>query len=252
MQWQEPGPTTEPKRRAFQSKTPCKDGRTQHRYDPITQVCIHCGHKRPYDINAIKSGQKTERAPRRVPAAQKITKLQLYKSAYGLIQGAQTIAVSLNPSLQPDALSTEEITLLADALADEADGSERFKRLLIQLQQRSRHAKLILVLIVIGVPRLVRHDLLPAGFDNLTGAAVALAAGGTPDGDRGDEQREVDLGGGGAFTPEAVPDRDSHENGPQPSVSEVPRGNGYEDTPVFGEPPLRAAGAKAKVRGAGA
>jgi hypothetical protein len=108
-----------------------------------------------------------------------------------LIFGAQSIAVGLAPELEEDALSPDEINMLADAFADEADAYPRVKKWIASVQSTSTHAKLIVTLIAIAVPRLVRRGILPEGSGELANFAVAMVPGSASSSDRGDREREI-------------------------------------------------------------
>lgn len=158
---------------------PCDETHQRHSYGP-DDTCIRCGTSR--------KGAATQRAPKRSAPLSRTRALQ---SISLLITGVQAVAVALAPELEEDALSPLEVGMLADALADEVDASPRLKKWVSRLQADSRHAKLIITVVLLVVPRLVRRGILPDGAGELVSGAVAMAAGPTSSGDRGDGEREV-------------------------------------------------------------
>src|SRR5262249_44042713 len=121
----------------YAKKNPCDATHLFHSYGPDDK-CIRCQKERP------ASSRRTTGAPRDRAPARSLTrsKTRVRGSSAMLISGIQTVACALAPELEEDALSQVEVAMLADALADEVDGSPRLKKWVGKAQTSSTHVKL--------------------------------------------------------------------------------------------------------------
>lgn len=151
---------------------------------------------------------KGDTQPRRTAARKpKLSHAKLVAQIGGgamMLQGMAFMA--MGPELQAkygdDALSMQEIALLADALADEVLANAYLSRMFAQLDKVGPHGKLLMVCASIAIPRLARHGVIPreleAAATGFAQAAVSLGAGSAHDADRGHREREVNDSVGGA------------------------------------------------------
>jgi hypothetical protein len=215
----------------------CLDQYAFHTYGEDGR-CKRCGVQR--------EKQKTERSP--TGRKTSLSKAQIKQSLVLLLEGSQSVAIAISPDLAEDKLSPAEVTLLADALADEVNQSERLKKLVAQIQTTSAHGKLIFVLILIAAPRLARHGVIPAASipEDFSEIAVALAAGATPSADRGNGVGQVDLGQESPRD-ETVPLRSEDEAG-RDFLSST---NGHTESGGAEKQPVRQSRTKTAIPGAG-
>jgi hypothetical protein len=145
---------------------------------------------------------------------------------------AQKVLLMRLPELKPDELSPVERQLLAAAITEELYESTQVRRFLATLSKQKKHAKLSMALMIILLPRLKRHGIIPEEMDleEITGElvnqsvasqassqpetytpsrpngspnegrnpswdSVSVAAGGSPFPDRGNGFREVHVSG---------------------------------------------------------
>lgn len=183
-----------------------------------------------------QAGTDAERKPRRTST------VRGKKPARGEVLAVTATAVSMAdrgaawvfPVWRDDALTHEEIGLLADALTDEIMSSERLLAQFIKMQKAGRHTKLAYAVAMIALPRLAKHGMIP-GVNNAdaapNGATGPVESGGAYGASGNDGQWEVYTGGG--FTQSAPVFR-----GPevQSGQGDVPVGDDGEVTYGNGRP----------------
>lgn len=219
----------------------CTTGKN-HQYG-ADDICTVCG----YENKTRKYWKlRKESTPKREGKGPGVARTK--QSIVLLISGAQSMIVGLNPELEEDALSPQEIGALADVLGDEINESATLKRWVATAGKQSTHIRLVVVLIMILAPRLARRGIIPNGAEQIAEAAsISMAAGGTPDGDRGDELGQEYAGGGGPPDEAPVPDRDTNEDGPLPPPDPISSGNGHEARSDDLKSTVRTRRTKAKV-----
>lgn len=145
-----------------------------------------------------------ERAPRREPKGT-VTKKKLAGTLQtGIWLSDLAVAKVFYPPWEEDRLNPQEIALLSDALADEILPHKRLTEWITRFEAATGpHAKLVYIALVIAVPRMVKHGMIPAGAvpeswrpanAQTAGDTVPMEPGTTPGPDRYDGQWEVDAG----------------------------------------------------------
>jgi hypothetical protein len=229
-----------PTKQTYKAVDKCTSGKN-HKYDQ-NNVCTVCGYENK--TRAYWTKQRSEKAPKRGGPAP--GSAQVKQSIALMLTGTQTILLGMDRSFEEDALSAQEIAMLADVLGDEVNESPTLKRWIAKAGKQSTHIRLAVVLIMIVAPRLARRGILPAGSEQIA-ASVAVAARGTFDDSGGDELGEIDADGGGIPADASVPSGGADENGPLPPPDPVSSANGHQESGDLGEPKIRARRAKAKV-----
>jgi hypothetical protein len=232
----------------LKSRDACIEGYERHSYDK-QGVCIRCG------AESKNKGQYTRRnlgtAPtKKVP---EISRKDAQDGIAMIILAAQTVVLTARPDFKEDALNPQERALLADALTEEAFQSVTVKRWLTKVGQQQKHAKLVMVLTAIAIPRLARRGFFPAesagemsgefiaqaskttGFsgDSPTGSeagweSIPVESGGSPFVNRGNGIGQNDFGG---VAPETAPFRSGVED--ESRRREIPDASGGEESPIY-------------------
>jgi hypothetical protein len=198
------------------TKDGCIDGFDRHSYNK-QGVCIRCGVESKNRGQYIRRNLNPTAAKRPTP---EISRKDAQDGITMIILAAQTVVLTARPDLKEDALNPQERALLADALTEEAFQSVTVKRWLTKVGQQQKHAKLVMVLTAIAIPRLARRGFFPAdsagemsgelitqaskttGFsgDSPTGSeteweSVPVESGGSPFTNRGNGIGQNDFGG---------------------------------------------------------
>lgn len=204
-------------------------GRFSHRYPDGGDTCSKCGHVRQKRTSSRREAKPARKAQGGLSQREVTAGLEV------LLKLAEGVAVGLEPRLDEDRLTVPERRMLASAIAEELWSYERAREWVQKAAKLGgAHSKLLLALLFIALPRLSRHGVLPEEFGgDLAATALSLASGGAPQPDRGDGEREVDLGEGFAWT-EEVPSGAPDENGRHrvPSSSGVGTGGNPEQPPA--------------------
>lgn len=208
------------------------DGKKSHSYNEAGQ-CKFCAFKRPNWYQ--KERGLREKGPAR-PSVAAVSQAKARSIIFGGGVLAQRLALQLieeekRAPWEADALSAEELLLLSDALADEAIRSKRIMAWLAALDRAGPHARLMTVLVILALPRMARHGVIPQEVaDELSNAAaLALASGSPRDDNRGDLRREVDAGGRRIVTTPPIPAGEPEQNGSGTEAGELSGGGGGEE-----------------------
>jgi hypothetical protein len=225
----------------------CIEGRTKHEFK--LGVCKWCGIDEPKSTPKRRgrppgSRNSTTQSRGTSTVQPSVSQKDAREGMAFVILLLQKVLIMRVPDLKPDELSPLERQILAAAITEELYESSTVRRLLTQLNNQKKHAKLSLALMVILLPRLKRHGIIPEEMDleELTGElasasirqsasdssvrpsagptneqtdswdSVSVAAGGSPFSDRGNGFGQIDPSG---VAPETAPLRSDppHENG---------------------------------------
>jgi len=155
----------------------CIEGRSRHRY--VAGVCKYCGALQP--ASTIRK-TSTRPSPTRSQVTRttsstvspNVSQKDAREGLSFLILLAQKLLIMRVPDLKPDELSPVERQLLAAALTEELYESTQVRRILAQISGQKKHAKLGMALMVILLPRMKRHGIIPAemDLDEITGELV--------------------------------------------------------------------------------
>jgi hypothetical protein len=266
----------EPEKKASEPKVPlttepCIEGRARHSY-MADGKCRYCGYESKVAARFTQSSTPSS-TPRPRPTSttgSRTTPVQPAVSMKDAREGmafvlllAQKILVMRVPDFKPDELSPIERQLLAEALTEELYESNQVRRFLATLNKQKKHAKLSMALMIILLPRLKRHGIIPDemdleeitgelvqqavsqststttsghGGDSTTGSepswdSVPVAAGGSSIPDRGNRFGKINVGG--VVNETASIRSDSEDEGGRDSVA----GPSYRPVPLGDEKP---------------
>ncbi len=108
-------------------------------------------------------------APGSTPARPRVSSL---KTRIGAQLTTLSMLVSVIPPLAPDALSPQEIELLADGIDKQCQQSPRFRRYVEQALGATGAGGLVAAVAIIAARRASRHNILPPMVDPMLGALI--------------------------------------------------------------------------------
>lgn len=119
------------------------------------------------------TGGEKETAPKRV---RKYTKKEVQAALAGVLT-AGNIGLSLFPYFQHepgknDLLKEPETILLSGAIADELELHQEWLQWFYKLMENTTHAKLVSVVMILALPRLANHNVLPPMLANIMAAGM--------------------------------------------------------------------------------
>lgn len=119
------------------------------------------------------TGGDKETAPKRV---KRYTKKEVQAALAGVLT-AGNIGLSLFPYFQHepgknDLLKEPETILLSGAIADELELHQEWLQWFYKLMENTTHAKLVSVVIILALPRLANHNVLPPMLANIMAAGM--------------------------------------------------------------------------------
>jgi hypothetical protein len=217
----------------IQDCTARTDGKKNHSY--VEGICKFCGFKNP-NYKTYLNRQHKEKSPNR-PSVATVSQAKARSIIFGAGALSQRLALQLieeekRGEWEKDALSAEELLLLSDALADEAIRSKTIMAWLAALDKAGPHAKLATVVVILALPRMARHGMIPeeVASELANAAALAMASGAPRDDYRGDLRGQVDISGRGIVTTPDIPAGEPEQNGSSQETGEVPGGSGGEES----------------------